>query len=86
MEGVTLYTFSQTRVCYKYGTILVFETVVLLFFIIENFGMQSCCITKCCGGRKRGTDLVIILDYPMAILRYGQETGLEIIKLHPYVS
>ena len=60
MVGVTLYTFSQTRVCNKHGTILVFETVVL-FLIIENFGMQSCCITKCRGGRKRGTGLVTIL-------------------------
>ena len=52
----SLYTFSQTRVCNKCGTILVFETVVL-FLIIENFGMQSCCITKCRAGRRRGTDL-----------------------------
>ena len=70
MEGLTLYTFSQTRVCNKYGTMLVFETVVL-FLIIENFGMQSCCITKCRGRRKRGTDLVTILENSTCGLSHG---------------
>ena len=70
MGGVTSYTFSQTRVCNKYGTILIFETVVL-FLIIENFGMQSCCITKCRAGRKRGTDLVSILENSTCGLSHG---------------
>ena len=85
MGGVTIYsTPSQTRVCNKYGTILVCKTVVL-FLIIENFIMQSCCITKCRGGRKRRTDLVTILDYSTCGLSHGHtvRTGLEIIKLHP---